>query len=145
MKTWKRCKSLGWFVGKRRSKLGSSDDDRGVKEAAAAEMGERDGRRKFRVAPEGCFSVYVGEEGRRFVIKTEYVNHPLFKMLLEEAESEYGYNSEGPLKLPCDVDLFVKVLVEVEMDSDDDDIYVRRGCAFARSPAAYHHLPPSPF
>ncbi|XP_019180367.1 PREDICTED: indole-3-acetic acid-induced protein ARG7 [Ipomoea nil] len=132
MKTWKKCKSLGWFVGKRRSKLGCDDED---------------GRKKLRrVAPEGCLSVYVGEEGRRFVIKTEYVNHPLFKMLLEEAESEYGYDAGGPLKLPCDVDLFVKVLVEVEMDSDDDDIYVRRGCAFARSPAAaYHHLSPSPF
>lgn len=138
MKTWKRCKSLGWFGGKRRSKLGCDDEDGRVK-------GERDGgRKKLRVAPEGCLSVYVGEEGQRFVIKTEYVNHPLFKMLLEEAESEYGYDSGGPLKLPCRVDLFVKVLVE--MDSDDDDIYVRRGCAFARSPAAaYHHLSPSPF
>ncbi|KAM7464773.1 hypothetical protein LguiA_032894 [Lonicera macranthoides] len=71
------------------------------------------GGKKRRVAPEGCFSVYVGEEKQRFVIKTEYVNHPLFKLLLEEAESEYGYSSEGPLVLPCDVQVFVKVLVEM--------------------------------
>ncbi|KAF7124982.1 hypothetical protein RHSIM_Rhsim12G0096300 [Rhododendron simsii] len=76
----------------------------------------RGGKRK--VVPEGCFSVYVGPQKQRFVIKTENANHPLFQILLEEAASEYGYNNEGPLELPCDVDLFVKVLVE--MDSSDE-------------------------
>lgn len=27
---------------------------------------------------------------------------------------EYGFNSEGPILLPCDVDLFYKVLAEME-------------------------------
>lgn len=70
------------------------------------------------MVPEGCFSVYVGPQKQRFVIKTENANHPFFQILLEEAASEYGYNNEGPLELPCDVDLFVKVLVE--MDSSDE-------------------------
>nr|AMQ09556.1 small auxin up regulated protein [Boehmeria nivea] len=61
------------------------------------------------VAPDGCFSVYVGPEKQRFVVRTEFANHPLFRMLLEEAESEYGYNCDGPILLPCDVDLFYKV------------------------------------
>ncbi|KAA8540662.1 hypothetical protein F0562_024419 [Nyssa sinensis] len=62
----------------------------------------------------GCFSVYVGPEKQRFMVKIQYVNHPLFKMLLEDAALEYGYNSEGPILLPCDVNLFYKVFAEIE-------------------------------
>ncbi|KAH6768966.1 hypothetical protein C2S51_014302 [Perilla frutescens var. frutescens] len=65
----------------------------------------------------GCLSIYVGEERERFVIKTEYVNHPLFKALLEEAESEYGYSCEGPLLLPCNVDHFLHLLAEINKPS----------------------------
>lgn len=73
------------------------------------------------VTPTGCFSVYVGPEKRRFVIKTEYVNHPLFKMLLEDAELEYGFRNDGPLQLPCEVDLFCKVLAEMESGEEFED------------------------
>ncbi|KAG9144747.1 hypothetical protein Leryth_017222 [Lithospermum erythrorhizon] len=66
--------------------------------------------------------VYVGPEKQRFVIKTEYVNHPLFKMLLEEAESEYGYNCGGPLVLPCEVSFFVKVLAEMDSKEENDEL-----------------------
>ncbi|KAK9751193.1 hypothetical protein RND81_02G249100 [Saponaria officinalis] len=66
--------------------------------------------------PKGCLSVYVGPERERFVMKVESTNHPLFKMLLEEAEMEYGYNSNGPLVLPCDVDVFIKVLYDMDAD-----------------------------
>lgn len=81
---------------------------------------------KRQVTPGGCFTVCVGPEKQKFVIKTEYANHPLFKMLLDDAELEYGFTSEGPILLPCDVDLFYKVLVE--MDSGKDIDY---GCGFA--------------
>lgn len=57
---------------------------------------------KARTVPEGYFSVYVGPDRQRFVVKTTRINHPLFKVLLEEAEKEYGYNCDGPLVLPCD-------------------------------------------
>ncbi|KAL8456737.1 hypothetical protein ACS0TY_033992 [Phlomoides rotata] len=79
---------------------------------------QRRNRKKGEVAPTGCFPVYVGPEKQRFVIRAEFANHPLFKMLLEEAEMEYGFRSEGPLLLPCDVQLFCNVLAEM-MDSDD--------------------------
>ncbi|XP_022994487.1 auxin-responsive protein SAUR32-like [Cucurbita maxima] len=71
---------------------------------------------KFRtpVAPDGCFSVYVGPERRRFVVKTKFANHPLFQMLLEDAEMEYGYNSQGPICLPCEVGMFYDVLAEMD-------------------------------
>ncbi|XP_023539362.1 auxin-responsive protein SAUR72-like [Cucurbita pepo subsp. pepo] len=70
--------------------------------------------RKLRVAPEGYFSVYVGVEMQRFVIKVERASHPLFKMLLEEARSEYGYNSQAPLWLPCKVGRFYRVLRKMD-------------------------------
>ncbi|GLJ36119.1 hypothetical protein SUGI_0724580 [Cryptomeria japonica] len=62
------------------------------------------------VTPRGHVAVYVGEDRQRFVIKTEYINHPLFRELLEEAEKEYGYHNEGPLLLPCQVVLFHRIL-----------------------------------
>eukprot|EP01018_Ginkgo_biloba_P022455 Gb_27169 [translate_table: standard] len=75
------------------------DDDYGQRARASAPM-----------TPEGHFAVYVGQERKRFVIKTEHVNHPLFKMLLDEAEKEYGFENEGPLALPCQVAFFHKIL-----------------------------------
>ncbi|KAK4380408.1 hypothetical protein RND71_002270 [Anisodus tanguticus] len=115
-KTWERCKSFG------RKK--SSENYRRV-------MTTKWTRKIFLVATQGCFSVYVGPEKQRFVIRMEYVNHPLFKMLLEEAESEFGYNSKGPLVLPCDVDFFLKFFME--MDSDEIFGHHPNGCSFARS------------
>ncbi|GFP83351.1 indole-3-acetic acid-induced protein arg7 [Phtheirospermum japonicum] len=84
------------------------------------------------VTPTGCFSVYVGPQKQRFVIKTEFVNHPLFKILLEDAELEYGFTNKGPLLIPCEVDLFCKVLTE--MDCDDGkyfDDHNSQPCGFS--------------
>ncbi|XP_031272782.1 uncharacterized protein LOC116131261 [Pistacia vera] len=146
VKTWERCKSIG-----RSSKLKRSVPGLTVKSKswprmdASATSFDYDGDhhqkrpRKRRVAPEGCFSVYVGPQKQRFVIKTEYVNHPLFKLLLEEAESEYGFNSEGPLVLPCKVDVFCKVLLAMDADKDE----IRQGCTFPRSHSSYRLLSPS--
>ena len=36
---------------------------------------------RYKIAPKGCFSVYVGPAKQRFVIKAKCANHPLFKML----------------------------------------------------------------
>lgn len=69
--------------------------------------------------PAGCFSVYVGPEKQRFVVKAEFANHPAFKVLLEDAALEYGYQSDGPILLPCDVDLFCQVLAEIDNMEED--------------------------
>ncbi|KAL8250304.1 hypothetical protein R6Q59_033997 [Mikania micrantha] len=71
--------------------------------------------KKTKTAPQGYIPVCVGPDKQRFAVKTKYVNHPLFTMLLDDAETEYGYNCEGPILLPCDVDLFYKVLAEMEV------------------------------
>lgn len=122
-KTWERCKSFG--------RKNSSENRHALTTKKT--------RKRVRVATEGCFSVYVGQQKQRFVIRTEYVNHPIFKMLLEEAESEFGYNSKGPLVLPCDIDIFLKVLME--MDSDEIIGHHRHGCSFARTYSSYHLTP----
>lgn len=139
-KTWERCKSIGRGHKKDIGSLSLTTRSKSWPNLDATIVDEEraNNNKKGRVAPEGCFSVYVGPQMQRFVIKTEYANHPLFKMLLEEAESEYGYSSQGPLALPCNVDIFYKVLAEMDQET-------RQGCAFVkRSPRSYHLLTPSP-
>jgi SAUR family protein len=64
----------------------------------------------------GCFSVYVGPERERFVVRADRANHPLFRRLLDDAECEYGYAAQGPLTLPCAVDAFLDVLWHMDND-----------------------------
>ena len=68
------------------------------------------------MAPEGYLAVYVGPGRTRFVIKTESINHPLFWVLLEEAEKEYGFVCAGPLTLPCDVAVFCIIIEALGKD-----------------------------
>ncbi|EMS53830.1 hypothetical protein TRIUR3_00761 [Triticum urartu] len=63
---------------------------------------------------EGCFSVYVGMGRQRFIVRTECVNHPLFRVLLAEAEEMFGYAATGPLELPCNSEAFAGVLEQIE-------------------------------
>ncbi|ERN06272.1 hypothetical protein AMTRI_Chr06g170210 [Amborella trichopoda] len=98
---------------------------------------EKTSVQKGKVAPEGCFTVYVGSEKERFVLKTDYINHPLFRVLLEEAEMEYGFNSDGPLVLPCEVDYFNQVLIEMHNDK------IHGGCAFPKGLNGYQLLSPT--
>ncbi|KAM0931417.1 hypothetical protein ACQ4PT_000436 [Festuca glaucescens] len=67
----------------------------------------------------GCFSVYVGPERERFVVRADRANHPLFRRLLDDAEREYGYAAQGPLALPCSVDAFLDVLWHMDHDHND--------------------------
>uniref|UniRef100_A0ACD5XH22 Uncharacterized protein n=1 Tax=Avena sativa TaxID=4498 RepID=A0ACD5XH22_AVESA len=69
----------------------------------------------------GCFSVYVGPERERFVVRADRANHPLFRRLLDDAEREYGYAAQGPLALPCSVDAFLDVLWHMDNDHDGGD------------------------
>ncbi|MQL94712.1 hypothetical protein Taro_027377 [Colocasia esculenta] len=132
LKTWERCRSIG--RGSRRSPMSA-----GVVPTLPKTKSWPRSSEKHRVAPEGCLCVCVGAEKEKFVIKMEYVNHPLFKMLLDEAEMEYGYTNDGPLELPCEVDLFQGLLKEI----DQDEIARRPGCNFARVHGAYQLLSPA--
>lgn len=71
-------------------------------------------RTKARMAssdvPAGHVAVCVGPNKRRFVVRASYLNHPIFKKLLVQAEEEYGFCNHGPLAIPCDESLFEELL-----------------------------------
>ncbi|KAG8374103.1 hypothetical protein BUALT_Bualt11G0096100 [Buddleja alternifolia] len=64
--------------------------------------------------PPGTFVVYVGEDRERFVVPTGYLSHPLFKILLEKAYNEFGFNQSNGLVVPCSVAAFQEVISAVE-------------------------------
>ncbi|XP_052174033.1 auxin-responsive protein SAUR71-like [Diospyros lotus] len=60
--------------------------------------------------PPGHLAVTVGEAGKRFVIRADYLNHPVFRQLLDQAYQEYGYSKDGPLTIPCDEFHFQEII-----------------------------------
>ncbi|KDP37315.1 hypothetical protein JCGZ_06769 [Jatropha curcas] len=67
-----------------------------------------------RTTPTGFFAVYVGEEMERFVVPTGFLSHPLFKMLLEKSQNEFGFGQTDKLVVPCSVSTFQEVVNAVE-------------------------------
>ncbi|KAI4385192.1 hypothetical protein MLD38_003246 [Melastoma candidum] len=70
----------------------------------------------------GWLAVHIGTDDggdgmSRFVIPIPYLNHPLFKGLLDRAHETYGYNAAGPLRLPCSVDDFLHLRWLIEKES----------------------------
>ncbi|KAI9154248.1 hypothetical protein LWI28_023320 [Acer negundo] len=60
------------------------------------------GERKLpRDVPPGHFAVIVGKARRRFVIKADYLNQPVFRQLLDQAEAyeDYSPNKDCPLRV----------------------------------------------
>ncbi|URE05228.1 Auxin responsive protein [Musa troglodytarum] len=64
--------------------------------------------------PKGFLAVCVGEETERFVIPTTYLHHHAFRVLLGEAEEEFGFRQEGVLRMPCEVAAFERTLEMVQ-------------------------------
>lgn len=60
--------------------------------------------------PRGYLAVYVGQERRRFVIPTTYLSSPAFKVLLEKAEEEFGFDQKGVITFPCEIETFKYIL-----------------------------------
>uniref|UniRef100_A0A7N0RF21 Small auxin up regulated protein n=1 Tax=Kalanchoe fedtschenkoi TaxID=63787 RepID=A0A7N0RF21_KALFE len=83
-----------------------------------------------RNVPKGCLAVMVGqgEEEQRFVIPVMYLNHPLFKGLLKEAEEEYGFRQKGPITIPCPVAEFRNIheLIDQEKSSHHHAVWCFR-------------------
>ncbi|CAF1698103.1 unnamed protein product [Brassica oleracea var. botrytis] len=69
--------------------------------------------------PRGYLAVYVGPELRRFIIPTSYLGHSLFKVLLEKAEEEFGFDQSGALTIPCEVETFKFLVKCMENNSKD--------------------------
>ncbi|KAE8715279.1 Auxin-induced protein 6B [Hibiscus syriacus] len=60
--------------------------------------------------PSGHVAVCVGTSCRRFVVRVSYLNHPVFKKFLIQAEEEYGLSNQGLLTIPCDESVFEEVI-----------------------------------
>ncbi|CAN1183431.1 Auxin-responsive protein SAUR50 [Linum perenne] len=60
--------------------------------------------------PAGYVAIYVGANGRRFVVRAKYLNHPIFNTILSLAEEEYGFKNDGPLRIPCEEWEFEEIL-----------------------------------
>ncbi|KAE8730374.1 putative C globular stage [Hibiscus syriacus] len=69
----------------------------------------RKGQEPFDV-PAGHVVVCVGTGLRRYLVRATYLNHPIFKKLLVQAEEEYGFNNVGPLTIPCSESFFEEIL-----------------------------------
>ncbi|KAF8739205.1 hypothetical protein HU200_013927 [Digitaria exilis] len=98
-----------------------------------------------REPPEGCLAVYVGAARERFVVRTECVNHRLFRALLEEAEEArgpYGHVADGPLELPCcDAAAFARAVEAIELEMAGERRVAAVGCGGIvwPGPSAAHH------
>ncbi|XP_068662826.1 protein SMALL AUXIN UP-REGULATED RNA 51-like [Aristolochia californica] len=73
--------------------------------------------------PKGYLAVYVGPELRRFIIPTTYLSLPVFKALLEKAEEEFGFDPNGALTIPCEIETFKYILQALghNQKSQDDE------------------------
>ncbi|KAF3666291.1 putative 21 kDa protein-like [Capsicum annuum] len=69
--------------------------------------------------PKGFLVVYVGPELRRFIIPTSYLSDPLFKVLLEKVEEEFGFDHTGGLTIPCEIETFKYLLQCMEIHQRD--------------------------
>ncbi|KAF6141762.1 hypothetical protein GIB67_027940 [Kingdonia uniflora] len=67
--------------------------------------------RSVKDIPKGFVAVYVGQNMRRFVIPASYLSLPDFRVLMEKAAEEFGFEQEGGLRLPCEEDDFEEILV----------------------------------
>ncbi|RAL54678.1 unnamed protein product [Cuscuta campestris] len=71
--------------------------------------------------PVGHLAVYVGEaEGAacRAVVPVVYFNHPLFASLLKQAETVYGFDQPGGIRIPCRVSEFESVKSRIAAAAD---------------------------
>ncbi|KAL3835345.1 hypothetical protein ACJIZ3_010081 [Penstemon smallii] len=62
------------------------------------------------IIPKGFMAVYVGPENRRFVIPTRFLSVPDFRVEMDRAAEEFGYEQEGGLRIPCDEQDFEQLL-----------------------------------
>lgn len=69
----------------------------------------------------GHFVVYTNDN-TRFLVPLRFLNHPIFRVLLEMAEEEYGLTAHGPLRVPCEKEFLHFVLCLLRKNTNDDDV-----------------------
>ncbi|KAL3641074.1 hypothetical protein CASFOL_016042 [Castilleja foliolosa] len=67
----------------------------------------------------GHFVVY-SKDNKRFLVPLYYLNHPIFQVLLEMAEEEYGLTAHGPLQVPCEKELMESILCLLKRKTNEE-------------------------
>lgn len=88
-------------------------------------------KKDMTVMPRGYIPVFVGigEEMEKFLVHTKLFEHPHIKALLEMAAREFGYEQEGVLKIPCDVEQF-KHMIQTPRFKPTSSLRVVASCIF---------------
>ncbi|XP_024390203.1 protein SMALL AUXIN UP-REGULATED RNA 51 [Physcomitrium patens] len=73
--------------------------------------------------PSGSLAVYVGPKRRRFVIQTSFLYTRVFRELLRRSEEEYGFETEGGLRIACEAGNFEKLLWQLETSGNSDESF----------------------
>ncbi|PIA37249.1 hypothetical protein AQUCO_03000085v1 [Aquilegia coerulea] len=71
---------------------------------------------------EGHFAVIAINNGqpKRYVVALNYLTHPAFRKLLEQAAEEYGFDHEGALTIPCRSSELESILAQQWKDQRTD-------------------------
>ncbi|PHU21608.1 Auxin-induced protein 15A [Capsicum chinense] len=56
--------------------------------------------------PKGHFAVYVGENRTRSIVPISILSRLEFRVLLRQADEEFGFNHDMGLTIPCNEDFF---------------------------------------
>ncbi|KAK3231955.1 hypothetical protein Dsin_003836 [Dipteronia sinensis] len=85
----------------------------------------------------GHFAVYT-KEGKRFVVPLHYLNHPIFRVLLEMAQEEFGTTVNGPLQVPCEEEMmdYILSLLRKSASEEVDEAYISMTTSTCRSGAS---------
>ncbi|CAA7056977.1 unnamed protein product [Microthlaspi erraticum] len=67
----------------------------------------------FNGVPKGHFVVYVGHSRTRHVIPISFLTHPIFQMLLQQSEEEFGFYQDNGLTIPCDEHFFGNLISSI--------------------------------
>ncbi|CAF1926987.1 hypothetical protein Bca4012_071055 [Brassica carinata] len=63
--------------------------------------------------PKGHFVVYVGENRVRYVLHISFLTRPEFKLLLQQAEEEFGFDHDMGLTIPCEEVAFKSIVTSM--------------------------------
>ncbi|KAH6762181.1 SAUR-like auxin-responsive protein family [Perilla frutescens var. hirtella] len=101
-------------LAKKVKSIGNNINEPSYYEGLVRDGEEGGGDGSSTTTPTGTFPLYVGECRRRFVVPTSYLSHPLFKIILEKAYNEFGFEQRNGLVVPCSVTAFQEVINAVE-------------------------------
>ena len=73
---------------------------------------------------EGHFAVIAvdHDEPKRFVVPINFLTHPTFLRLLEQAAEEYGFDHDGALMVPCRPSELERILAEQWQEERDPSV-----------------------